>query len=128
MGWLKKVWNKLFGSGSLPTVAQQISSGIKYAAPILSTVLTLLAGEEVGTETTQAAHEAQVDLALLAKLANDAHGGTLDAKAVSNAIQSLKDNLAEILAALHIKNPGLVAKITIPVNLIVAELQVILSE
>jgi hypothetical protein len=56
-----------------------------------------------------------------------ASGAATDLAKVQAAITAVKDNLAQELAAAHVSNPAVVAKITVWVNLISTTLNAILS-
>lgn len=118
-------FGKLFGS--IPSWSQKASAAISYVAPLLNTILAFTAGPEYTGVVSNIVAQVQSDLALAAAVISEAHGAGGAPAGLSGTLQSIIDNLNGLLTAGHIKDPNLVAKVTILVNLIAGELQAVLT-
>lgn len=118
-------FNKLFGS--VPSWSVKASTVITYVAPLTNTAIALFAGEDAAAEATKIVNQVQSDLTVAAKFASEAHGSDTAPAGLSTALQSVNDNLAELLAAGHIKNPETLSKVTAVVNTITGEISAVIG-
>jgi hypothetical protein len=103
-GWFAKAWTKVFTEA--PKVTTVADTVLAYAVPALSIVLSMAAPEEAPL-ILPVITEVQKDLHVASGLIYD-FGATPQASSIVSAIEN---DLSGLLAAGHIKNPDLVAKV-----------------
>lgn len=121
----------LFAGQSAPTLASEAHSAELYlnlAAPGVVLVLQEAGQSEGSTEVASVATEVEKDLSLVSTGLSQIAAGTNASSTVVSALNSIKANIGEILAAGHIKNPKTVQTVTNVTNAFVAEVETIISE
>jgi hypothetical protein len=118
---------KLFGS---TTWEKTTSATIAYIAPLLETIVGLAAGGPAETIVTAIVAKIQSALATVTAVVD---GATTtppanEIAAVTEALNSIKTNLAALLADADVKNSGLLTKVTAVVDTIIGEVEAILAE
>lgn len=103
-GWVAKTWNKVFGNTK--TLVQIADAVFAYAVPALNIILSLVAPEDLAI-VTPIITEVQKDLTVVSGLIFD-FGANPTTVSMVNAIEK---DLADLLAAGHIKDTALNAKI-----------------
>jgi hypothetical protein len=123
-----KTLEKLFGAGA-STFEVKAQAVITYVAPLVTTIVQLTAGTAAATLVSNIMKTVQVDLATVATAvqAGTAAPGSHTYVVVTTALNSITSNLASLLAAAEVKNSGKVSEITAAVNLIVGEVEAVLS-
>lgn len=111
------------------TFEQQISSTIKYVAPLVETILTFTVGQPAEQVVAGIISEVQTDLATAYATVQGATvaAGSPVTAVIAAAFASVKANLASLLADAEVKNSTKVADITSAVNLIDGEVTALLS-
>lgn len=120
-------WSKkLFGS---TTWEKQVSSVISYVAPILETVLALVAGGPTATAVGAVVSQIQNDLATLGAVVStaQANGTGTPYQTAQSILNSIKTNASQILAAADIKDTAKQQQITALINGFVAEIDAALT-
>lgn len=130
---MKKFWHrleaalkKIFGS----TTWEKTTSGIiTYVAPLLETLIALTAGGPAAALATSIINTVQTDLATVSAVVSGATATppANELQAAVGALNSIKANLGQLLAAAEIKNSGKQAEITLAVNTIVGEIDACLE-
>lgn len=119
--WFKK----LFGSTKWEKTA---SSVITYVAPLLETIVALVAGQPVEAAVAAIVAEIQGDLAAASALIANANVlGVSPVAGAINLLNSVKANLGQLLAAAQVKDTALQQKITAISNSIIGEIEAILG-
>jgi Flp pilus assembly protein TadB len=119
--WFKK----LFGSTKWEKTA---SSVLTYIAPLLETIVALVAGQPVEAAVAAIVAEIQGDLAAASALIANANVlGVSPVAGAINLLNSVKANLAELLAAAQVKDTAVQQKITAIANSIIGEVEAILA-
>lgn len=122
------IFKKLFSHA--PTWSQTASATLTLTAPLLQTILLTTAGEEDAAQVSKVIAEVQTDLALAAHLISDSNGQAPTADtiaAINTALDAVSDNLSDLLAAIHIKNPTTKTKVETITKTIIGETQAILA-
>lgn len=121
------VFKKLFGSSA--TWEQTALATIKYVAPLVETLVSLTAGPAVGTVVANVINEVKADLATLYTIAQQGAvvAGTSTATTAINALTSINDNMAALLADSGVKNSAKVADIEATANLVTGETNALLT-
>lgn len=116
---------KLFGS---TTVEQKIQSVISYVAPIVNTIISL-ADPAIAPFVAGVISTVQSDLATVSVVVQGAavSAGSTAAQTVTSALNSVKANLAGLLASAEIKNSAKVSQITAATNLVIGEVDAALA-
>jgi hypothetical protein len=120
-------FKKVFGSSKWEKTA---STTLMIVTPLLTTLLTLVAGAPVANLVGGILSTAQKDLAAAAVVLDDmdATGSTASGTAqVVNILNGVKTNLSSILSIAEIKNSTKVADITSAVNMVTDEIDAILA-
>lgn len=114
-------------SMSLSTWEKKASSTITFVAPLLETIVGLVAGSGLEKTVAGIIGTVQSDLATIAAVVDggqiDAHGTAV----VASALNSVKANLSGLLQVAQIKNSDKQAAIMSTVNLIVGEVDAMLD-
>ena len=115
--WFKE----LFGS---TTWEKQLLSMLRYAAPLITEIATLIGGAAAGAAVQSVLTQIQSGFATLASLSSGAVAAQSSNvyQTALNELNLLKSNLAQLLTVADIKDAALQQKITGYVNTIVAEL------
>jgi len=117
---------KLFGN---TTWEKQAIATIEYVSPLLDTFLTLVAGAPVATAVQGIINQLQTDLATVSTVASE----TATAPSASgyqtaeNALNSIKANAPQLLAAADIKDEKTLATATSIVDTLVSEADAVLA-
>jgi hypothetical protein len=109
--WVEKVWTKIYASA--PTIEHIADVTLTYAISAVSLILPAVDPAAVPV-VQPILSEIQKDLAVASGLIYD-FGPSLN---VSNILSSVASNLTNLLAAGHVKDAAMVAKITQLVNTI----------
>lgn len=130
---MKKFWDKveaafkkLFGSTKWEQTATSV---ITYVAPLVETIVGLAAGGPAEALVTSVVNIVKSDLATVSAIvsgATETPAGTA-LVAVKNALSSIQTNLGSVLSDADVKNSAKYADITSVVNLIVGEVEAVLS-
>lgn len=122
VSFFSKLWK------SSPTWSQQVSTGVKLAAPFVEAIIALLAGAPAAEEAQKIIAEIQCDLTAIATLAASAHGGDTSTVAqINRLLASVSNDAGALLAGGHIKDPALVTEIETAVKLLTGEVAAITS-
>ena len=121
---IKGFFTRLYNS--TPKWSEEVSTGIKLAAPLTNSIVVLLAPEEAPL-VQGVVSEVQSDLAVAAQLVSQSHGSDTVPAGVNTALDSVKNNLSGLLTAGHIKNADTLAKVTAVVNTIIGEVEAIIG-
>lgn len=108
-GWVAKTWQKIFATA--PTIEHVADTVFAYVVPALQIVLGMVAPEEVAV-VTPIITEIQKSVSVVSGLIYD-FGASPTA---ANMVSVIEKDLADLLAAGHIKDQALVAKIEGIVN------------
>jgi hypothetical protein len=116
---------KLFGS---TTWEKQVQGVITYVAPIVETIIGLM-DPAVAPLVSGIIGTVEADLATVSTVVSGATvpAGSTSAAAVASALNSVKTNLASLLAMAEVKNSSTSAGVTAAVNLIVNEMDAALT-
>lgn len=115
--WAEKELAKLFKEA--PKIEQVADAILTYVGPALQTVVTLEAGAPAGALVGKVIRDAQSDLTAASGVIYD-FGASPSAASLVN---SVKENLAALLAAGHISDPPSVAR----VKQVVGELEILVA-
>ena len=110
-GWVAKEWTKVFAAA--PTIEAVADTVFKYVVPALQIILSAVAPEDA-VILTPIFTEIQKDVSVASGLIFD-FGATPTAAGMVAAIEK---DLTDLLAAGHIKDAALVAKVQIVINTI----------
>lgn len=121
-------FSKLFGK--TPSTLQTISTALTLGAPAAEEIYALVTSDPAdAAEAANIVNEIQADLAaasmLIAQSHNSADASTY--QKLDTILGSVKTNLQSLLTAGHIKNPQTLAKVTGIANLVIGELDAILT-
>jgi hypothetical protein len=105
MGWMVKGYQALYKNE--PTIEKVVDMTVSYAEPALVIVLDAAGGGAAAPEVTEILNEAAADLKVVSALIYD-FGPTPTAASIA---QEVKDNLASLETAGHIKDPVTLAKL-----------------
>jgi len=108
-GWVAKEWAKVYSAA--PKIEQVADTVFKYVVPALQIILTSLAPEDAAVVGPIFA-EIQKDVSVASGIIFD-FGATPTAGSLVSAIEK---DLTDLLAAGHIKDQALVAKVQLVVN------------
>ena len=108
-GWVAKEFQKVFNA--LPTIEHVADTTFKYVVPALQIVLSTVAPEEAAV-VAPILKEIQQDVTVVSGLIYD-FGSSPTAASMVSAIET---KLSDLLAAGHIKDAGLVAKVQLIIN------------
>ena len=108
-GWVAKEWTKVFNAA--PKIEQIADTVFKYVVPALQIILTGLAPEDAAI-VAPILQEVQKDVSVASGIIFD-FGATPTAQGLVAAIEK---DLNDLLAAGHIKDQALVAKVQLVVN------------
>jgi hypothetical protein len=124
-GKIAAFFEKLFGKGNLNNT---ISSVLKIVVPLVAGVIGLVAPEAEAAEVTAAVNEVVSDFGVVSGLVQTFDPLTGDAKAqIVSILGGIKANLAALLAAGHIKDAALTAKVTTIFGIVTGEIDAILA-
>lgn len=118
---------KLFGGTA--SIEQRIQSVITYVAPLVNTIVTL-ADPAVAPIVAKIIATVQADLAAVSTVVQEgtAAAGSTGAQTATTALNSIKANLGTLLTDSGVKNAANFAKISAAANLIIGEIEAVLSE
>lgn len=108
-GWVAKEWTKVFNAA--PQIEHIADTVFKYVVPALQIILTALAPEDAAI-VAPIFTEIQKDVSVASGIIFD-FGATPTAASLVSAIEK---DLTDLLAAGHIKDAALVAKVQLVVN------------
>jgi hypothetical protein len=103
-GWVAKSWQKIFNAA--PAIEHVADTVFAYVVPALTIILGMVAPEEA-VVVTPIINEIQKAVAVVSGLIFDFGANPTTV----NMVQAIEKDLADLLAAGHIKDAGLVAKI-----------------
>jgi len=117
---------KLFGGSA--SVEQKVQATITFVAPLVNTVV-VLADPAIAPTVAKVISTVQADLALVSTVVQGATPapGSSAATTATTALNSVKTNLSELLTDSGVKNSANFSKISAAVNLIIAEVEAVLS-
>lgn len=117
---------KLFGS---TTWEKTVTSTLTYVAPLLELLVGLAAGSPAEALVTEVVNTVTTDLGTVAAVVNGAKAtpSTSDLTAATNALNSIKANLPQLLTAAEVKNSAKATEITATASTIIGEVEAILS-
>ena len=120
------VFKRLFGSA---TWEKTVSSTLTYVAPLLELLVGLAAGGPAETLVTGIVNTTQSDLATVAAVVTGATATppANEMAAVTNALNSIKANLPQLLTAVEVKNSTKSTEITATASTIIGEVEAIFS-
>jgi hypothetical protein len=125
---IEKAFKDIFGSNKWEQTA---SVTLTFVGPLLTTIISLTAGEPAAAMVSNVLAKVQTGLQTASKvLADVASGNATSATAVatlSTTLTTVQTDLQSLLKAGQIKNPTTVASVTGVVNTIIGELQAILA-
>jgi hypothetical protein len=114
--WLKEI-------GHSATLEKTALTTLKVAAPLLDTLVGLVAGEPAEALVSKKVDQAQTDIAGAAALLSGASAG--GAVTVTSFLGSVKTNLASLLADADVKNSTKATQIESTVNTVIGEVEAI---
>jgi hypothetical protein len=116
---------KLFGKAGLE---QKIQAVITYAAPIVETIVTL-ADPPIAPLVNSVISIVQADLATVSAVVQGATPtpGSTTSQTITTALNSIKSNLSGLLTDAGVKNSTNFSKISAAVNLIIGEVDAVLT-
>lgn len=122
----EQVFKELFGSTTWEKTA---SSVLTYVGPLLGTLVALTAGAPAGGLVTAAVAKAQSALATVAAVVSGATSTppANELAAATNALNSVKTNLAALLTAADVKNSAHATEITATVTTVIGEVEAMLE-
>jgi len=122
MSIFSNFWSKISSLFTKTTSTLKIiKEGVAYVTPIVNTIATL-AGDD--SETAKVLAVISADLTKVTSLS----GNLSNISSIETLLEAIKDNIGTILALAAIKNSTKVTQITAAVNLIVSEIEVVLSQ
>lgn len=124
---IKSFFTKLFGSTNWERVAVNT---LAVVGPLLSTLVTLVAGAPAATLVSKIVATAQSDLQTVSSLVTAVQSGTATGAAaqLQNLLAGVKTNLSSLLTAADIKDVDTQAKVSAIVNTVIEEIDAILAE
>jgi hypothetical protein len=104
--------------------------GITVAAPLVETVASLAGGPAVGAEVTNIVNTVKTDFGVVSVTLGQIQSAPGNVNAITllkNTLGSIKTNLGQLLTVADIKDAGTKQSVTLTVNMIVGEIDAILS-
>lgn len=115
--WFTKIY------GKAPTWEKTASATLTVAAPLVETIVTLVAGEPTAAAVGVVVSQVQSDVAAVAALISTAG----PAPSISSILNAITGNLKALLTAGDIKDATTLTKVESVVNLVVGEFEAILK-
>jgi hypothetical protein len=117
---------KMFGS---TTWEKTVTSTLTYVGPLLELLVGLAAGGPAENLVTGIVNTTETDLGTLAAVVHGATAtpSTSELVAVTNALNSIKSNLPQLLTAVEVKNSTKSTEITATATTIIGEVDAMLA-